>query len=130
MDAFLRFPDVQRVLVAALEELVGAGRVAIETPTDLASRLPFVRVVRTGGSAGRVSAIPSVDVDVFAGSYLAAEQLAEQVREFLVGPPPGPVLLDRVDCTIFPRELPWDDDGLVRRFGAEFDVTVRRRVTT
>lgn len=127
---FLRFPDVQRILVDSLTVLAGVGHVAIETPANLADLMPFVRVVRTGGSASWVSAVPHVDVDVFAGSYLAAEQLAEQIREYLVGPPPGPVLLDRVDCTLLPRELPWDDDGLVRRFGAEFDITVRRRVTT
>ncbi len=127
---FLRFPDIQRVLVAALEQFVGAGRAAIETPQNLNSVLPFVRVVRTGGGSGLISDAGRFEVDVFAGTYLAAEQLAEQIRQYLVGPPPGPHALDRVECLIGPRELPWDDDGLVRRWAAEYGAVTRRRVTT
>ncbi len=124
---FLRFPDVQRILVADLAQF---GSTAIETPEDLNDRLPFVRIVRTSGGSGRISDTARVDIDVFAGTYLAAEQLAEQIRQYLCGPPPGPHFLDRVDCLIGPRELPWDDDGLVRRWGAEYEATTRRRVTT
>ncbi len=124
---FLRFPDVQRLLVADLAQF---GATGVETPTDLNDRLPFVRVVRTSGPSGRTSDTSRIDVDVFAVSYLAAEQLAERIRQYLTGPPPGPVLLDRVDCLIGPRELPWDEDGLVRRWGAEYEAVTRRRVTT
>ncbi len=125
---FLRFPDVQRLLIADLEQLVGAGHVAIETPATLADWLPFVRIARTGGGSGRVSDGPRFELDVFAGTYLLAERLAEQIRQYLCGPPPGPWLLDRVDCLIGPRELPWDDDGLIRRWGAEYEAVTRRRV--
>lgn len=127
---FLRFPDVQRVLVAGLEEFAGAGHTGIETPTDLNNLLPFVRIARTGGGSGRNSDVARFEIDVFAGTYLAAEQLAERIRQWLCGPPPGPFELDRVDCLIGPRELPWDDDGLVRRWGAEYEALTRRRVTT
>lgn len=124
---FSRFPDVQRLLVADLAQF---GHTAIETPLDLNDRLPFIRIVRIGGGSGRVSDGPRVEIDVFAGSYLAAEQLAERIRQYLTGPPPGPIFLDRVDCSIGPRELPWDDDGLVRRWSAEYEAVTRRRVTT
>jgi hypothetical protein len=124
---FLRFPDIQRVLV---EHLAQFGNTAIETPQNLNERLPFVRIVRTGGGSGLISDGARFEVDVFAGTYLAAEQLAEQIRQYLCGPPPGPHALDRVECLTGPRELPWDDDGLVRRWSAEYGAVTRRRVTT
>ncbi len=123
-----RFPDVQLLLADDLEALAGVGHTGVETPTDLASVLPFIRVVRTGGSSTRFSDRAMVDVDVFAGSYTAAETLAELVRQRLVGPPPSAALLDRVECTIAARELPWDDDGLIRRWGGQYEVVTRRRV--
>lgn len=124
---FLRFPDVQRVLVDGLVVLTGADRTAIETPADLADRLPFVRVLRVGGHSDRLNDVAVVDVDVFAATYTDGEQLAEQIRQYLVGPPPPIGVLDRVDCEIAPRELPWGD-GQVRRWNATFHITSRRRL--
>lgn len=123
----VRFPDVHVLLLDDLEALAGAGHTGIETPTDLAALLPFVRVVRVGGSSNWLADRAVVDVDVFASSYPAGESLAEQVRQRLCGPPPAPVLIDRAVCTIAPRELPWDDDGLIRRWGAQYELVTRRR---
>lgn len=123
---FQRFPDVQRLLVAELEALAGDGRTGIETPGDLADRLPFVRVLRVGGFSDRLNDRASVDVDVFAATYTAGELLAEQVRQHLVGPPPPVGALDRVDVEVAPRELPWGD-GTVRRWNATYTVIARRR---
>lgn len=125
---FRRYPDVQRLLVDELEALTGAGHTGIETPVNLADVLPFVRVLRIGGFSDRLNDRATVDVDVFAASYSAGELLAEQVRQHLVGPPPPVVLLDRVDCEIAPRELPWGD-GTVRRWNATYLVTARRHLT-
>jgi hypothetical protein len=125
-----RFPDVQKVIADSLVAagLVAAGHAGAQTPTDLQEQLPFIRVIRLGGGSDRLSDVPSVDVDVFAGLYTTAELLAEQVREFLVGPPPPTHRLDRVECLSGPRELPWDDDGVVRRFGATYQLSARRTV--
>lgn len=124
---FRGFPDVQRLLVDELEALTGAGRTAIETPPDLAAALPFVRVLRVGGGSDRINDRASVDVDVFAATYVAGELLAERVRQHLVGPPPPVAVFDRIDCEIAPRELPWGD-GTVRRWNATYLVTSRRHV--
>lgn len=122
---FRRFPDVQRALVAILGPLVG-GRAGTETPADLESRMPFVRVTRTGGPSDRVSDFALVDVDVFAATYATAEPLAEQIRQLLTGPPlrAGVVILDRISCESGPTELPWAPG--VRRFGATYLVVSRR----
>ncbi len=122
-----RFPDVQRVLVDALPALVGAGRVAARTPSNLAEVLPFVRVLRIGGGRDRINDYPTVDVDTFAATYAQAEELAELVDAWLVGPPPTPSAFDRVEVEVAPRELPWGDGTTVRRFNATYRIVSRRR---
>lgn len=127
--ALRRFPDPQRTVADALVAagLVAAGGAGAQTPPDLQTRLPFIRVVRIGGGSDQVNDSASIDLDVFADLYTSAELLAERVRQFLVGPPP-PALLDRVECVSGPQELPWDDTGPVRRFGATYLVVSRRSV--
>ncbi|MBF9135324.1 hypothetical protein I0C86_41475 [Plantactinospora sp. S1510] len=125
-----RFPDVQRVLVTLLEPLAGVGRTGIETPGDLQSKLPFVRVIRTGGPSTRTSDYATVDVDVFAASYAAAEPLAERIRQYLTGPPlsSGAAVLDRITCESAAAELPWAPG--IRRLSATYRVTARRYLAT
>lgn len=120
-----RFPDVQRVLVEGLEVIVGAGSTGIETPVNLIQVLPFVRVVRAGGSSNRLHDLSSVDVDVFHGRYVDGEALAERIRQYLCGPPPPFAVLDRVECDSAPQELPWGDPG-IRRFNASYTAIARR----
>lgn len=122
------FPDVARVLVEDLETLAGVGHTGTQTPVDLAGVLPFVRVLRVGGGSDRLNDLPVIDVDVFADTYAAAELLAERIRQRLVGPPPAQPQLDRADCEVGPRELPWGD-GQIRRFGATYTLITRRRRT-
>ena len=126
--AIRRFPDVQRLLVADLEDIVGAGHAAVQTPDDMESNLPFVRVMRIGGSRTGISDVATLDVDVFADSYVAGEALAEQIADWLCGPPPGVALFDAVTCEVAPRELPWADGVRVRRWGSTFQVVTRRRL--
>lgn len=124
-----RFPDVQVILVNLLEEFVGLDRTGIETPVNLQARLPFIRVVRTGGSSGLLVDHATVDVDCFGTGYTATELLAEQVRQYLTGPPLryGPQILDRITCESSPTELPWAPG--MRRIGATYLVTARRYTT-
>lgn len=124
MASAIRFPDVQRVLVAAL---AGFGTTGLETPADWAGQLPFLRVMRTGGPSDRINDSAVVDVDVFDATYTEVEDLAERVRQYLTGPPPPVAVFDRVDCEIGPREIPWGD-GDVRRFHATYRITSRRRL--
>ncbi len=125
-----RFPDVQRLLVDALVPMAGAdNRTGIETPSDLADRLPFVRVRRVGGPSTWLNDYSRVEVDVFALTYSAAENLAEDIRQWLCGPPPPLPALDRAVCDLGPRELPWGD-GSIRRWGAEYELVARRRIVS
>jgi hypothetical protein len=122
-----RFPDVTRLLVTALEVWVDGDtdRTGPETPTDLQSRLPFIRAYRIGGGRDRLNDSPAVAVDVFAGSYSVAEALAEDVAQWLCGPPPPIALFDRVEPDVAPRRLPWGDERIFR-FQAQYTVVTRR----
>jgi hypothetical protein len=122
-----RFPDVTRILVAALEVWVDgdSSRTGPETPDDLQARLPFIRAVRIGGSRDRLSDFPTVSIDVFAGSYTAAETLAEDIDQWLAGPPPPIAVFDRVERDLAPRRLPWGDETLFR-WQAQYTVVTRR----
>ncbi len=113
----------------ALEDIAGAGRTGVETPVNLEDVLPFVRVLRVGGNRERFNDLAVVDVDAFAATYSAAQTLAEDIAEFLMGPPPGVPELDLVVCEVGPRELPWADDNTVRRWGATYRLISRRRPT-
>lgn len=125
------FPDVQRLVVDVLAVLVpGIEHTGIETPTDLESRMPFIRVLRGDGSREQVNEIVTLDIDVFASTYTQAEALSQKVAAFLCGPPPPVAALDRIDCDNTPQEFPWGDDATetaVRRFGSSFTVVSRRR---
>lgn len=120
-----RWPDVNQVVRGLIAELVGIDNVGPETPADLAGRHVFVRARRVDGGNDDINDYPVVDVDVFAVRYDVGEPLAEQVRQRLTQRRSSP-LLDRIDCSTGPRELPWGD-GTVRRFGATYEVVARRR---
>lgn len=129
-----RFPDAQRVLVDALQPLIvdwmeltdDDRHVGIETPTNLDTVVPFVRVTVIGGTRDRLNASHRVDIDVFASTYQTSYDLADYIFEWLTGPPPGPTVFDRVDCDATPHEEPWGDN--VRRFGATYQLVYRRRL--
>lgn len=122
-----RFPDVTRLLVTALEVWVDddPDRTGPETPLDLQERLPFIRAYRIGGGREPVSDFPTVAVDVFAGSYSVAEALAEDVDQWLCGPPPPIPVFDRVVHDVGPRRLPWGDERIFR-WQAQYTVVTRR----
>lgn len=127
MPPVMRFPDVQRLLLDALEGIVGSGHVGIETPPDLEDQLPYVRVQRVAGSSDRITDSALTTVDVFHGLYGTAHGIAEDIRDWLVGPPPPIPRIDHVVCVSAPQELPWDDQSPVRRFGATYRLQTRRQ---
>lgn len=125
------FPDVQQVLIDDLVKFVdgrddGTGYV---TPADLEGRLPFVRVRRTGGGNDGLNDRADVDIDVFGASYRQAVDLARRVDAYLVGAGAPPIwMFDMVTNVDGPHELPWDDEGAVRRIGLQYFITSRRCV--
>lgn len=121
------FPDVQALLVEDLALFPGVAGAGIETPADLEEQLPFVRVVRGGGSSDRLNDYPRVDLDVFAGTYAGGVLLARRIQNYLLGPPPPIWQLDRATCETGVHELPWSEDNSgPRRFAMTFTFTARR----
>lgn len=119
------FPDVVRLLVGAMEVWTAPDRTGPETPDDLQTRMPYIRVMRAGGSRDRLNDYPTVSVDVFASSYSVAQALSEDIDQWLAGPPPPIPELDRVVHDVAPRQLPWGDER-VFRFQAQYTVVTRR----
>lgn len=121
------FPDVQALLVDDLALFPGVTGTGTETPAELDTHLPFVRVMRGGGGTDRLNDYPLVDLDVFAASYAAGVLLARRIQNYLLGPPPPIWQLDRATCETGVHELPWSEDsGGPRRFAMTFTFTARR----
>jgi hypothetical protein len=126
-----QFLPVHRALARLLTAagLVAPDAIGSETPGDLQARMPYVRIVRVGGGSDLVNDYPQVDIDVFATTSRAGEDLAERIRQFLTLPAPAytsGVLLDRIDCLTAATERPWADTR-VRRYGATYRVVSRRQ---
>ncbi|MEU0858415.1 hypothetical protein ABZ352_23695 [Streptomyces griseofuscus] len=118
-------PDIEAVLNPWAEELTGAEAGA-ETPDDLETRLPVIRIERIGGGDDRFASAPRVAVDVFAATADGARTLANQLRDallFLRGPVHGAVIRD-VRCDAGPKHLPWANEAIYRR-GATYTVSYR-----
>lgn len=118
-------PDIEAVLNPWAEELTGAFAGA-ETPADLETRLPVIRIERDGGSDARFSGHPRVFVDVFAATADEARTLSNTLRDALLllrGPVRGAVIRD-VRCDAGPSRRPWANEAVHRR-GATYTVSYR-----
>lgn len=118
-------PDVEAVLAPWAEATFGVFSAA-ETPADLETRLPVIRVERGGGGDERFTDHPRVFVDVFAATADEARTLANRVRDallFLRGPVNGAVIRD-VRCDSGPARQPWANEAVHRR-GATYSVSLR-----
>jgi hypothetical protein len=123
------YPDIERVVCDLLADLGGTGT---RTPADLQAVTPFLRVRRVGGVDDRVTDRARVDVEVFATTREAGEDLAEQVRQRLSVRGPlvvtsegRPVVVDRSMLLAGPVEVPWPD-VVVRMFHASYQLESRR----
>lgn len=126
MSDLTGFPDTEAALLAVLVDLAGNGTI---TPTNLADVLPFVRVMRFGGSDDLLTDTARVDVDCFAATRPAAQSLAEAVRQRMLSYPhvvDGVGTIDYATTDLAPNEVPWSDSQSVRRFTASYTVTTRR----
>jgi hypothetical protein len=125
------YASVEKLLVAWLEsQLPTVTRVVTELPAQLATKLPVVQVVRFGGPDDQPTIdLPTVDVDCYAASRGTAEDLAEDVRDLLRFTLPGKTVggttVSRVQTIAGPHWRPWDDTTM-RRYGASYQLTVRR----
>lgn len=117
--------DVEAVLAPWLEARIGVFS-ASETPPDLETSLPMIRVERIGGADSRFSQHPRVSVDVFAATADEARTLAIRVRDellFLRGPA-GSAVIRGVRCDSGPSRQPWATETIHRR-GATYTVSLR-----
>lgn len=126
MANFTDFPDVEVVLMTVLGGLATTGTV---TPSTLQNSLPFIRIMRVGGSDDRFNDSARVSIDAFGADRAAARTLAESIRQTLlawpivVGDPS--CVIDKVTTNVGPMEIPWGDVN-VRRQNASYTVVVRR----
>lgn len=129
------FVDTETVIMDWLEatfpgELAfvdGVRHVAEETPENLQDVFPFVRVALVAGTDDGITDRGTYDIDVFAATRAAAHGLAERIRTAFIGYPHrvGSAVIDTVYTEQKPQRLPWDDEN-TRRFGAIYQVSVRR----
>jgi hypothetical protein len=124
------FPDAEGAVIGLLAGLVADGSIGSETPEDLESAAPFIRVTRTGGGDDMVTDTATVSVDVFAASGDDARSVAEQARATLTlpvsmgGVPKGSI--DRAVTVTGPASLPPTDSDNLRLVVASYRVSMRR----
>jgi len=127
------YASVNKALIAYLNGATGA-RCVTDLPANLADVLPVIQVERFGGGDDVVTIDKAnVDIDVYAASRGAAEDLAEDVRRLMRTDLPGKTVADgaavvsRVRTITSPSRLPYDNTGLVR-VGAAYQVTLHSRL--
>lgn len=121
------YPDIERVTCDALGEF---GTCGTETPQDLQSSAPYIRVTRTGDAGSdRVTDRASVSVDVFAANADDAKSVAAQVRQFLISGLPVMTAhgqLDYARLATGPSLLPPTDSDNLRLVTSGYMVSMRR----
>lgn len=120
------FIDEEAAVIDLLSDLVD-GKIDTETPADLQSNLPFIRVVRLGGTDDRTSDSGRIDVDCFAKLRTDTKTLAMAAQQLLISYPhvTAAGVIDRVATDVAPNEVPWNNPA-IRRFIASYNVIVRR----
>lgn len=123
------FPDLES---AVIELLAGLGTLDTETPADLASNVPFIRVNRLSGNDDFFNDLGHIDVDVFGvkGDRTALSDLARLVQQRLIRGPHvlSECVIDRVATDVSPKEVPWANEAF-RLFTATYSITARRPIS-
>ena len=114
-----------------LADLVLPEHVVTWTGTNLQALLvdgPVIKVSRLGGDATRYTAVPRVDIGVYASTVAAAMPLADEVVQRLDGLPHATTagVIDRTEVEVLPHEVPYDDPD-VRLVTATYRISTRRR---
>lgn len=120
------WPNVFDVLAELLADLAPQEVVSV-TPDDLEEHLPLCRVVRIGGNDDRITDVARVDVEVYAGTWTQAWDLAEDARQIVLvrRQRTAAGLLDRAETEVAPRRLSHPNPR-VRLVGAVYRVYTRR----
>lgn len=122
--------DVERALIDGLVSAVAGDqtRIGTNTPGDLASKLPFLRVLRYGGGYDNTTGTDRADVDLdgFGPTRDAARAVLYDALTLLL---PGSRLGDRmtidtITVLVSPRSLPYENPA-VRKWSAAVSITTR-----
>jgi hypothetical protein len=121
-----QWPDVEECLCDLLADLGTTGE---ETPADLQSSLPFIRVTRTGGADDRlVTDSATVSIDVFAADRGTARALAETIRQRLLNDLPAATahgVIDYAATSVAAIQSPPTDTDNLRLAVASYRVSAR-----
>lgn len=127
------FPNVKNVAVALLNGLVDADT---KTPPNLGSALPFARVTGSGGTSDAITARRVIDVDVFAATEKACDDLAELIEQRLTSsarvltlPAGQTVVVDRGEVITSAQLVPWSSDPNIWRAVGTYALYMRRTGT-
>lgn len=121
------YGDAVLAVAEVLADLAPAG----EEPRPGA--LPYIRVVRTGGTDDGITDSSVLDVTVFAKDAASARALAGRVRQRLTGPPwsarsfaTAAGVIDGTTANTGPQLLPPRDPASPRLAPASYTVSMRR----
>jgi hypothetical protein len=120
------YVDAELLIVGYLTTAFPAAHVCTETPSSMTGQV--IQVERIGGSDTVPSLDPAtVDVECFAATRIAANDLANQVRRSLRFASAGYTALGatiaRVDTIVGPGWRPYANTN-VRRVGATYKITL------
>lgn len=111
------------------------GRVGVELPetgeVPAADAGFYAQVFKVGGSSDRLEQYPVMDISLFGRRWKATEQMAFRVEGALLGYPhrvssgERVVLIDRVEVSSSPSELPWNAEADVTRFNMTVQLVLR-----
>jgi hypothetical protein len=121
------WPSIEKALVAGLRTDLGA-QAGIKVPSDVETRLKFIRVARGPGTDDLITDAPVVDVECFSNDYGTADTLSEDVRQWfhaLNGRLVAGVLVDRVRTVIAPAWVDYRNPG-TNRFVASYRLEFRQ----
>jgi hypothetical protein len=119
------FIDIESAVMDLLSDIGTCGTV---TPSNLQTVLPFIRVMRLGGTDDRFTDTARIDIDMFESTRPLVWTLAETVRQRMLSYPhtTNDGTIDFVVTSSAPFEVPWGDPTNVRRFVATYTVATRR----
>lgn len=127
--------DVEALLVPWLADTLNGLRVGTETPADLASVVPYVKLTVIGGTDNDDNPrfeLASVVTESFGSSRGAALDLAQQVKTAFRVTLPGTLLNDassvvtKTQTIALPGVIPYDNTSL-RRVLASYRLYVKTR---
>lgn len=129
------FPSIERLMVDLLPEVTMGAHVTAELPHDFQSAdgknflLPIVVIDRiAGANLDYMLDRPIVDIDVYAADRLTAQDIAENIRTFLIFDLPARrvpyndygVVFTRTRVVVAPRTLP-HANPIIRRYSANYE---------